>query len=367
MRVERVDSSAARRAFAALPRALHPRPSPYIRPLDAGVTRLIDPALNPLFRSARGTAFTAWRGRDPAGRVHALVWPRHEKLHGERVALFGLLDLADDPEAAAALLSAAEDFARTQGASSLRGPYNLTALSDGGLVTSGHTHPPPFGTAWSPPYTLALLERLGYRTSRRATTWLNPDITALDPRSLMRQTPEDLGVEVRISTRRRLKDDLAAVREVVSSAFLGAPDFVPPAAEEWEFQFGPLIPFLDPSLVVIAEVRGAMAGVSMGVPDFNQILARLDGSAWHPEAAAFFRSPPCPGAVFLLSALHRSWQGRGVGRVLNAGLLHQAKRAGYASLAGTWIDERNIANRRQVESLGMRPLHELAFVERALG
>jgi GNAT superfamily N-acetyltransferase len=109
-----------------------------------------------------------------------------------------------------------------------------------------------------------------------------------------------------------------------------------------------------------------MVGVSLGVPDFNRILARLDGHTWHPEAAAFFRSPPTDEAVFLLTSLHRAWQGQGVGKLLNAGLLFQARQRGYRALSGTWLDEDNIANRRQVEALGMRPWHELVIVERAL-
>jgi len=159
---------------------------------------------------------------------------------------------------------------------------------------------------------------------------------------------------------------MAGAREVVNAAFLGLPDFVPVTAEEWAFQMGPLVPFLDPTLVIVAEMRGAMVGVVVGVPDYNRIIAGLDGSAWRPEAAAFFRSPPCDAAVILFYAVHRAWQGIGLGHFLNAGLVHQVRRAGYQSLAGTWIDDDNFASRRQVERLGMRPLHELVIVERGL-
>jgi GNAT superfamily N-acetyltransferase len=354
-RVQPVVSGADRRLFASLARRLHPRSSPWVRPIDAGVIRLI-----------RGGAFIAWDGKEPIGRIHAMTWDRHARLHGERAGFFGLLDAADAPEVMAALMSAAEGHVRERGATILRGPYNLTVLSDGGLVESGYEHAPAFGMAWTPPHYLAHLTRLGYAVCRRAETWLNPDITALDHRAIMRHTPEELGVGLRPSTRRRLRADLEAMREAVCAAFLGTPDFVPPTAEEWEHQLGLLVPVLDPSLLVVAEVNGAMVGASLGVPDFNRILARLDGSAWHAEAAAFFRSPPCDAAVLLLSALHRAWQGRGIGRLLNAGLLYQAQRRGYRSLAGTWVDERNAANRRQVDLLGMRPLHRLVFVERAL-
>jgi len=369
LRIETVASRATRRRFVEVARRIYPAESPWVRPLDAVVLDYLHPRRNPFYRDGTALACVASRGGPDVGRILAHVWSRHRRLHGEAVAYFGLFECADDAEAARALFAAAADFAREQGCDRLRGPFNMTAAQEVGIVTRGFENPPSVDMVYTPPWYPRLMEAGGFQPCLGMTTWRNPDATTLDPDSLIRDPHRRLiasGLRVRPIHSRRRDADMELVRELINAAFLGNWSFVPITREEWVLQVGTLLPLLDPALVLLAEVQGVPVGVTFAVPDFNPILRRLDGRLLHPAALRLLRRPPGDAAVVILFAVRKQYQGLGVSRVLNAELVRALARRGYRGLSITWIADRNTSSQAQAKGLGMQPLHELAMYEHAL-
>src|SRR5437867_7576792 len=133
--VRPVESRGERRRFAAVAREVQPPGSPWVRPLDAVLLDYLHPRRNPFYGAGEGRAFLAADGGRDVGRVLAHVWRRHAALHAERVGYFGFFECIDDPAAASALLDAAAAFARERGCSVLRGPFDMTAAQEIGIVT----------------------------------------------------------------------------------------------------------------------------------------------------------------------------------------------------------------------------------------
>jgi hypothetical protein len=63
----------------------------------------------------------------------------------------------------------------------------------------------------------------------------------------------------------------------VISALVGHDDAVAMTEREFEFLAKDLKSILDPGLCLIAEVNGEDAGFALALPDYNQVLRRLDG------------------------------------------------------------------------------------------
>jgi len=357
-----------RQAFVRVARAIYPPASPWVRPLDRIVLGALDTRRNPFYRSGTGQAFVAYREGPPVGRILAHVWPRHHRLHGERVAYFGYFECADDPEAARGLLDAAAEVARAAGCRILRGPFNMTAAQEMGVVTGGFEEPPSIDMVYTPAWYPALLKEAGLRPCFRMRTWGNDAIGDMDPDVLLsphqRERQAAAGLQVRAIRPRQRRAELEAVRELVNVAFLGNWGFVPITPEEWAWQVDALLPLLDPELVLLAEVRGVPVGVTLTVPDFNRILRRMNGSLLHPAALSLLRRPCTDAATVILFAVRKPYQGLGVSRRLNAELVRALRRGGYRRLTITWIAEENAASRAQAEALGMRSLHDLAMYER---
>ena len=364
-----VDSPAMRRRFVQVSRLVHRADSPWVRPLDAVVVDFLDTDRNPFHRAGFSQAYLAVRGGRDAGRILAHVWSRHRHLHGEAIAYFGLFECEDDVEAAQVLLKAAADFGRLHGCDRLRGPFNMTAAQEIGIVTRGFDNAPAVDMVYTPAWYPRLMDAAGLRTCLQMTTWSNPGAAGLDPQALLGEPHRRLiasGLRVRSIRPHRRDDDMELVRELINAAFLGNWSFVPITREEWRFQVGTLLPLLDPALVLLAEVHGVPVGVTFAVPDFNPVLRRLEGRLFHPAAWRLLRRRPGEGAVVILFAVRKQYQGLGVSRVLNAELVRALGRRGYRGLAITWIADHNSASQAQARGLGMTPLHELAMYERAL-
>jgi GNAT superfamily N-acetyltransferase len=356
-----------RREFARAARELYPPESPWVRPLDSVIRDYLHPTRNPFFRDGAGQAFLATRDGRTVGRVLAHVWDRYARLHGERAGFFGFFECEDNQETASALLTAATDFAQSHRTTVLRGPFDMTAAQEIGVVTSGFDAVPAIDMVYTPPWHPVLYEAAGFRRCLEMTTWLNPNIRGLNAEAIMprerRVKLEALGVTVRPIRRWQRNADMEFVRELTNAGFLGNWGFVPISRPEWELQVGALLPLLDPNLILLAELHGVPIGVTFAVPDFNRILRTMNGSLFTPKVVNLLRRAT-DAAVVILFAVRKQHQGLGVSRLLNAELIRALQRGGYRSLAIAWVASGNRASRAQTAALGMSPLHQLAMVEK---
>lgn len=364
-----VQSPRDKQEFVRLARTLYPPESPWVQPLDSVVLGYLDSQHNPFYRDGDGRAFIVKRGSQPVGRIMAHVWRRHLRLHAERVGYFGLFECADDHEAALRLFDAAMDFAHSHGSEVLRGPFNMTAAQEMGVVTTGFDERPALDMVYTPTWYHSLLEKAGLHACFRMQTWQNDDITALDPDTLPGAQGRrflTLGGRIRRMRFWDRRTELEHVRQLINGAFLGNWNFVPITREEWEHQTGPLVPFLDPEVILFAELHGVPIGVTFAVPDFNHVLRRLQGKLLHPAAVSLLHGASMKAAVIILFAVLKQYQGLGICRLLNAELVRALGRRGYRRLATTWIGIHNLASRAQVHALNMHPLHDLTMYERRL-
>ena len=356
--------------FIKLPRALYVPESLWVRPLDSVIRGCLDLKRNPFYKDGCGQAFLAKRGQQTVGRILAHVWRRHHRLHGERIGYFGFFECRNDPEASKALLDNAADWVQFEDCSMIRGPFNMTAAQEMGILTKGFDKKPGIDMVYTQPWYPLLLEQAGFTPCFRMQTWSNDNLAALNPEQLptprTREFQTDYNVQIRALNSRHRIADLEQIREIINAAFLGNWSFVPITQDEWKLQIGPLVPLLDPELIQIAEVDDEPIAVSFAIPDFNPILRGLNGCLFHPAALQLLRNPPSDAAILILCAVRKQFQGLGISRMLNAALVKALKNRGYRCLAATWIANNNVASQQGARMLGMQPMHDLAMYEKQL-
>ena len=281
--------------WVQLPRRhVYPARSPWVQPLDRDVERLLDRRANPFFQHGDATAFLA-RGSDgePIGRILAQVYHRHNERHDERAAFFGFFECQDDQDAATALIRAVAQAGDTWGCDTLHGPFNITAMQEIGVLVDGFQHPPAVDQTYTAPYYPALLEGAGLSATFPHTTYRIDDVGAVDLDGLLGEQHRILTVERRLRIRsaqmRHFDRELETLRLLLNESFAELSHFVPLTAEEIVFQVGAYRAFLDPSLLLVAEMDGVPRGFVLAVPDFNPLLRRLDGGI---EASRAFQMVP---------------------------------------------------------------------------
>ncbi|MFQ6547480.1 N-acetyltransferase family protein [Aestuariibius sp. 2305UL40-4] len=338
----------------------------YVSPLKADLKRFVSPAENPLFDGADDIAiFTAHRDDKPIGRITAHVHRASNDAHGLNTAYFGYFDCADDAEAARALLTAAEEWAKARGFDTLVGNFNLTAMQMIGVQTGGFDHPAYSDCMAGPPHLPRLLEANGFKPFFPMSTY-DIDLADWDRRAGPARTlPTDLTFAP--ITRRTLAARLDDARQVLNESFSDNPMFVPVSKAEYDFQAKDLKWVMDMRLSAVVHSEGKPVGALIAIPDLNPLLKRI-GSQLSLSTPIHYMHHRLTNRrmVVVYYGVLPAWRGRGLTLIMLDHVLRAALKAGYRQAGGTWISEENIASLRQKEKLGARTLQSLHLFRKSL-
>ena len=154
--VEEVHGRVAFRRFLEMPFALHRTDPRWAPPLAAYERWRLDPHRNPFFERGDGEYFLVRQMGRPCGRITA-----HIAADGDEHGWFGFFDVADDVEAARALVDAARAWLRDKGCRTITGPASFTPEDEPGVQVAGFDTPGVTGRPWHPPWYAAHLEAAG--------------------------------------------------------------------------------------------------------------------------------------------------------------------------------------------------------------
>ncbi|HEX5375953.1 MAG TPA: hypothetical protein VFW48_07320 [Solirubrobacterales bacterium] len=362
--------------FVKVPFRLHRDHPQWVAPLIFERMQFLDRGRNPFFEHAEAEYFLAERDGEAIGRITAQVDRCWDESQGGSDAMFGFFETAEDPEAAAALLGAATEWARDKGRSRILGPMDFTTNDEVGILVEGYERPPMILENWHPPHYRELIEANGFGKAMDLLMWelrlgdlkegerFDPAIHAAAEKAL-----SDEGVTIRNISMRNLPDEMRAFSEVYNEAWGDNWGFVPATDAEIEFHAKLLKQVIDEDWAYIAEKDGEPVGAALTLPDVNQALAKLNG-----------RLLPLGWLRFLLGK-------RGIDqlRVLALGVKHDYRHTGLAAglylkhletaqKPGTieggemgWILETNGPMNRAMEGMGGRVVKKYRIYEKALG
>jgi ribosomal protein S18 acetylase RimI-like enzyme len=281
MRVQEAVTPAERDRFIRFPWELYRQDAHWVPPLISEQREFLDPRRNPFFEHAEAKLFLACDDAGAArGRIAAIVNRNHIEQHAEKVGFFGLFECRDDPEAAAALFDAAAGFLKSRGMAVMRGPENVSMNDDIGLLVEGFDSPPAIMMPYNPRYYPALVEARGFRKVMDLCAWYGDARELEIPEKITRGIQlcrRRYGFQVRSIDMRRFDEELRKIHTVYTQAWEQNWGAVAMTRKEFDHLAAQLKAVVDPDLCLIAEVGGEVAGFSLALPDFNQVLIRLNG------------------------------------------------------------------------------------------
>lgn len=278
--VEPVGRRSQLRAFVDLPWHLYRGNELWVPPLKRDFRRLLDPGRHPFWQTARRELFLARRGPRVVGRIAAIVDERANDHLRERVGAWGFFECTLDPEAAAALFSAAGDWCRTQGMERLRGPLNPSTNYETGLLVEGFQRPPALMMPYTPPYYPNLVRLCGFHKAKDLYAFQITRRTPIPSWAL--QLGERLSrkgeVRIRPADRRHIRDDLRRMNRVYRLCWERNWGFTPMSDAEVSEAARRLVHVVDPDLAFFLVYREEAVGVCLILPDINPLLRRFNGS-----------------------------------------------------------------------------------------
>jgi len=267
--------------FIKLPWRLYRNAPHWVPPLVSERRRHLDRARNPFFQHAEAEYLLAWRDGEPIGRITAHVDDRFNEFQDNDWGLFGFFECEDDAEAAAALLGAAERWLRDRGRDRMVGPMDFTTNHECGLLVEGHQRRPQILENWHHPYLADLIEGYGLTKAMDLLKYEMglEDLSKTLPviYELAEKLEPEHGIVVRHMRKREFKDEVQRFMDVYNSAWEENWGFVPLTKAEIEAYASELRPILDENWALIAEKDGETVGAALTLPDYNQVLAKLDG------------------------------------------------------------------------------------------
>ena len=258
---------------------IYERDPHWVPPLYAERKQFFDPAKNPYFRHASTAHFIARKDGRDVGTISACVdavYQTEEKGTG----FFGFFEFVDDVEVARALLEAARSWLAEQGMHRVIGPFNFNTNHEFGLLVDGFDSDPFVANPHNSAYYPAIYESIGLE---RAMDWyaymVDAEMKGITKmirvsERLMARHPE---IRIRPVDLKRFDEEIELVRSIYVDAWEANWAHVKVSDEEFDFIANGLRQIIDPDLCFIAEIGDRVAGISVTLPDFNQVVKRMNG------------------------------------------------------------------------------------------
>ncbi|HKG02438.1 MAG TPA: hypothetical protein VKB03_04605 [Conexibacter sp.] len=268
--------------FIKLPWQLYRNEPNWVPPLVSERRQFLDRRKNPWFEHGEAEYFLAWRDGRAVGRITAQVDRIFNEFQDNTWGLFGFFECEQDPEAAAALLAAAEQWLRARGRDRMVGPMDFTMNDECGVLVEGFERPPIILTNWTPRYYPALIEGAGMVKAMDTLMWelhiqgrerVHPAIWRM---AAAVETKH--GITVRPMRKKDIDAEIDRFLEVYNAAWERNWGFSPLTEREVRHYARMLKPLLDEHWAFIAEKEdGEVVGAALTLPDYNQVLRRMKG------------------------------------------------------------------------------------------
>ncbi len=370
--VRPVTSKREREAFIKLPWRLYAGESNWVAPLLLERKQFLDPRKNPFFQHAQVQLFLAWSGERVVGRISAHIDANLDAFQGTSWGLFGFFECEDDPEVARALLDAAQEWLQVRGRRNMIGPMDFTTNDECGLLIEGHALKPIILSGWHHPYYQRLLEEAGGLSKAMDLLMWSLHVENRDRvHEAIWQMADDVEAKHGIVCRNFKKKDIEAevgrFLEVYNAAWEKNWGFVPLSEDEVRHYAKTLKPVLDENWAMVAEKRdtGEVVGAALTLPDYNQVLAKLDGRllplGWAKALKA--RKSIDQVRVFALG-VKPEYQHTGVAARFYQMHFDAAERTPQTGGEMGWILETNVPMNRAMEGMGGEVVRKFRVYER---
>ncbi|MGK7295725.1 MAG: N-acetyltransferase [Candidatus Wenzhouxiangella sp. M2_3B_020] len=360
------------KAFHDLPGEIHAGGSRWVKPLALQARQAWAPR-HPFFAHAQAQAWIALRNGRVVGRISAQVDALQREQGRPETGHFGQLEAFDDAAVFEALLDTAERWLAERGMRVMQGPFDLSINQQCGLLVSGFEHAPMMMMNYAPPYYSTRVEALDFDVAAETLAYRGPPDYRLPGR--IGRLLDRLGnrLSIRPLARRELSDHAELMRELFNAAWADNWGFVPLTRAEFAHMMGEMKLLIRPGYVQLATLDGEPAGFIVALPDFNELVADLDGRLLPTGAVKLLwrlarkrgRRARIP-LMGIAPGLKRSYTGAAVSYALIEAVRWPLVADGIEETEQSWILEQNSGMRAIVEAIGMRIAQRFRIYQRPI-
>ncbi|MDD5675123.1 MAG: hypothetical protein PHC61_13220 [Chitinivibrionales bacterium] len=277
--IREVGNRAEKNRFIKFPWKVYKNDPLWVPPLLIDRKTFLDPHKNPFFKNASVKLFLACDDAGAViGRIAGIVSRNHLKTHNDNTGFFGLFECFNDRQIADKLFDAVAVFLREQGMRTMRGPISMNVNDEIGLLINGFDTPPVVMMPHNPPYYEHLIDAYGFKKEIDWYAYYIEERSGKIPERLSRGvalTKKRYNITIRPINMKRYEQEVEKIHAVYTQAWEKNWGAVAMTDEEFHHLAKDLKLIAIPDLVLIAEVDGKIAGISVALPDINQAFKHI--------------------------------------------------------------------------------------------
>lgn len=366
--VIRVEKAKDLNRFIRLPWEIYKNDPNWVPPLIKDVKFKLDRARHPFFDHAKMELFMAIQGKHVVGRIAVILDERHNEFHQEHTGFFGMFECIENDDVAQALFSTAESWCREEGMDRIRGPVNLSMNDECGFLLEGFDSSPVIMMTYNPKYYLDLSERYGFVKAKDLYAYKKGEVGVVGRiAKLVERVRQHHNVVVRHVDMKRYDEEVGIIKEIYNAAWELNWGFVPMTSRETDLLAKELKPILDPELVLFAEIDGQPVGVSITIPDYNQVLKRLNGRLGPISLLKFlYYRKKIDGVRSIVFGIKKEFRNTGINTLLYYETEMAGCRLGYEWCEMSWNLEDNDLINRFDAAIGGKLYKKYRIVEKSI-
>ena len=251
----------------------------------------------------------------------------------------------------------------------LRGPLSFTLNDESGLLIEGHQYSPCVGMPYHPPYYQNLIESYGFE---KVQDLLAYRLTAEQSvpsiiQSAIKVVLRDKDLVVRQLNLNDLDHEMETFQQLYDQAWRDNWGAIPLNLTELQREMKKMKMFLKPELVYFAEYQGKSVGVSLAVPDLNQVLKLVNGRLFpFGLFQILLKKNKIDGLRVIISGVLKEYRGLGIDSLLFYKTMEAAKQLGFREGELSWVVESNQDAIQAIKRLGAQISKRYRIYDKAL-
>lgn len=276
-----VNTRQERRLFLHFPWRIYKNDPFWVPPLLPERSKIINPKKGPFFQRGEAEFFIAWWEGKPAGTICCADDRVTNQQRGTSDCMIGFFECVENEAVAHAMFKYAISWAKQRGLKAIFGPFNLDYEDSYGVLIEGWDRPPTILCGHSPPYYQAFFDHFGFQPARGNNLAYAVDLKetpALQRLShLADWVRHNRNITVRSGDLDHWEDEIERVFLLINRALAHLPDFIPWQRQALYASLKPFKDFVDPELILFAEMDGQTVGWFPGIPNLNEAFIHAKG------------------------------------------------------------------------------------------
>jgi len=312
---------------------------------------------NPFYKHAQMQRFLAYKGNEIVGRIAAIIDDNYVEFQKDSAGFFGFFEAIDDIDVARGLFESAKNWIKERKMKRMIGPMNPSTNHILGVLIDSFDRPPFVQMNYNMPYYIDLYEKSGLTKEKDLYCYIMETSLKLSDKILRvaELAKKRNRITIRSFNMKKFDREVKIAREIYNQAWSKNWGFVPWTEEEFDHMAEDLKLIAIPELALFAYIDDEPVGVSIPLPDINEILIKMNGRVLPTGLFKLIlgKNKVKYLRIAILGVKH-DYQNKGIDAIFVAETYKRGEAMGFSGGEISWVYEDNMPLRNLVENWGAK-------------